>query len=72
MTTEIIEEELGEKVVYGQLPKCSQIDNDEKSRLYEAVLEETQKTDKALHRDFEKNEDCKCRYNYLSYSEECQ
>lgn len=57
MTTEIIEEELGERINYGSLPKCSQIDNDVKSRLYEAVLEETQKTDKALHRDFEKNED---------------
>ena len=57
MTTEIIEEELGEKIEYGYLPKCSQIDNDEKSRLYEAVLEETQKTDKALHREFDKNED---------------
>lgn len=57
MTAEIIEEELGERIVYGQLPNSSQIDNDEKLRLYEAVLEETQKTDKALHRDFEKNED---------------
>ena len=57
MISEIIEVELGDKIEYGLLPMCSQIDNDEKSRLYEAVLAETQKTDKAIHRDCEKNED---------------
>ena len=56
MTNEVIEEELGEKIEYGSLPDSSPIDSVEKSRLYEAVLEETQKTDKAIHRDFEKNE----------------
>ena len=57
LTSGIIEEELGDKIEYGSLPLCSPIDIHEKSRLYEAVLEETQKTDKAIHRDFEKNED---------------
>lgn len=57
LTSGIIEEELGDIIEYGSLPLCSPIDIDEKSRLYEAVLEETQKTDKAIHRDFEKNED---------------
>lgn len=56
-TFDVIEEELGDRIIYGKLPTCSGINADDRAKLYEAVLEETKKTDKALHRDFEKNED---------------
>lgn len=57
MTSDVIKEELGDGINYDELPTCSEIDSVDWEKLYEAVLEETKKTDKALHRDFEKNED---------------
>ena len=57
MTADVIEEALGDRINYGKLPNHSEIDEKESEQLYNLVLEETQKTDKANHRAFEKNED---------------
>lgn len=57
MMTDVIKESLGKDIIYGSIPEGANINPDEGKKLYEKVLEETQKTDKAYHRDHEKNED---------------
>ena len=48
---------LGEKINYGSIPNGAEIKSEDQKALYEKVLEETQKTYKALYRESEKNED---------------
>jgi len=57
LITDEIKHSLGKNINYGSIPNGAIIKPEEKEALYEKVLEETQKTDKAFHRDFEKNED---------------
>ena len=57
MMTDVIKGSLGKDIIYGRIPEGANIDPDEEKKLYQRVLEETQKTDKAYHRDHEKNED---------------
>lgn len=57
MTTDVIKDALGKDLKYGCLPDGANINPAEKESLYERVFEETQKTDKAYHREYEKNED---------------
>ncbi len=57
LITDEIKESLGQNINYGTIPNGAIIKAEEKEALYEKVLEETQKTDKAFHRDYEKNED---------------
>ena len=57
MMTDVIKGSLGKDIIYGRIPEGANIDPDEEKKLYQRVLEETQKTDKAYHRDYEKNED---------------
>lgn len=52
-----IKDALGKGVNYGSIPNGAKIKSGDKEALYEKVLEETQKTDKAFHREYEKNED---------------
>lgn len=57
MITEVIKESLGKDINYGCIPNGAKINQTEKKALYEKVLAETKKTDKAFHREYEKNED---------------
>lgn len=57
LITEEIKDALGNKINYGYIPQGAIIKPEEKDALYEKVLAETQKTDKAFHREYEKNED---------------
>ena len=57
MTTDVIKESLGKDINYGCIPSGAIINHAEKNALYEKVLAETRKTDKAYYRDYEKNED---------------
>lgn len=54
MMTDVIKGSLGKDIIYGRIPEGANIDPDEEKKLYQRVLEETQKTDKAYHRDYEK------------------
>lgn len=57
LITEEIKDALGNKINYCSIPNGAIIKPEEKDALYEKVLVETQKTDKAFHREYEKNED---------------
>ena len=57
LTLDEIKESLGKQINYNSIPTGAFVKRDEKEALYEKVLEETKKTDKASHREYEKNED---------------
>lgn len=57
MMKDVIKESLGDNIYYGCLPPGAIINIEEKDALYDMVLDETKKTDKAYYRESEKNED---------------
>ena len=57
LTREVIKEKVGTKVNYDCMPEKVDVVDEELQQLTDASLEETHKTEKALHREEEKNED---------------
>lgn len=54
-TLEQIKDKLGDNIIYGKMP-IAKIEGGDQRRLEVATLEETNKTEKAVHREDEKNE----------------
>lgn len=57
LISEQIKDKLGERIQYNTMPEESNIDDKLLKKLAEASLEETYKTEKAQHRDEDKNQD---------------
>lgn len=57
LISEQIKDKLGERIQYNTMPEESNIDDKLLEKLAEASLEETNKTEKAQHRDEDKNQD---------------
>lgn len=57
LISEQIKDKLGERIQYNTMPEESSIDDKLLKKLAEASLEETYKTEKAQHRDEDKNQD---------------
>ena len=57
LISEQIKDKLGERIQYNTMPEESNIDDNLLKKLAEASLEETYKTEKAQHRDEDKNQD---------------
>lgn len=53
---EQIKDKLGDKIKYGIMPESVEVDDKSLAKLAEASLDETYKTEKAQHRDDDKNE----------------
>lgn len=56
-TLEQIKEKLGDNIIYGDMPNGVTINDEDRWKLEAAALEETNKTEKAVYREENKNED---------------